>query len=421
MKNDINMAIIGLGYVGLPLAIEFSQKYNVIGFDISQARIAELQNGIDKTKEISQQEILQCRNMLFTSNVQDIQDANIYIITVPTPTDSFNNPDLTPIKNATKTIGSVLKKDDIVIYESTVYPGCTEEVCVPILESLSGLVYNRDFYCGYSPERINPGDKTMKLTDIKKITSGSNESIAKIIDDLYSSIIAAGTYKASSIKVAEAAKIIENTQRDVNIAFMNEISCVFQRIGIDTLEVIEAASTKWNFLKFTPGLVGGHCIGVDPYYLIRKSELHDYSPKLLLSAREVNNKMSKEIVFNLVKKMIQRDIVISRSSIAIFGITFKENCSDIRNSKVVDIINEIKEYTNNIDIYDPHANSSDVFYEYGLNLSSLSSFSSDKYQAIIIAVAHDDFKDICFHCDKNMIIYDLKGMIKNKSENILRP
>ena len=422
MKNNIYIAIIGLGYVGLPLAIEFSKKYNVIGFDISQERVIELQNGIDKTKEISQQEILSNKNnIVFTYSICDISKANFYIITVPTPIDSSNNPDLTPIKSATKTIASILKKNDIVIYESTVYPGCTEEICIPILEEISGLIYNKDFYCGYSPERINPGDKTRKLTDIKKITSGSNENIAKVVDELYLSIIRAGTYKASSIKVAEAAKIIENAQRDVNIAFMNEISCIFQRIGIDTLEVIEAASTKWNFLKFTPGLVGGHCIGVDPYYLIHKSESHNYSPRLLLSSREVNNNMSKEIVTNLVKKMIQNDILVSKSSIAVFGITFKENCTDIRNSKVIDIIKEMKEYTSYIDIYDPYANSYEVLCEYGLELSNLSNFSLENYQAIIIAVAHDIFMDISFCRNKEIIIYDLKGMLKSRSENILRP
>ncbi|HEC1810995.1 TPA: nucleotide sugar dehydrogenase, partial [Campylobacter lari] len=392
MKKDIKIAVVGLGYVGLPLAIEFSKKYNVVGFDISQERVVELQNGFDKTKEISQQEIL-CnkKNITFTYSISDISKANFYIITVPTPIDSSNNPDLTPIKSATKAIASILKKNDIVIYESTVYPGCTEEICVPILEEISGLVYNKDFYCGYSPERINPGDKTRKLTDIKKITSGSNENIAEVVDNLYSSVISAGTYKASCIKVAEAAKIIENAQRDVNIAFMNEISCIFQRVGIDTLEVIEAASTKWNFLKFTPGLVGGHCIGVDPYYLIHKSESHNYSPRLLLSSREVNNNMSKEIVTNLVKKMIQNGMSISKSSIAVFGVTFKENCTDIRNSKVIDIIKEMKEYTSYIDIYDPYANSYEVSSEYGLELSNLSDFSLKKYQVIIIAVAHDIF------------------------------
>ncbi|ECK1938762.1 nucleotide sugar dehydrogenase, partial [Campylobacter lari] len=395
MKKDIKIAVVGLGYVGLPLAIEFSKKYNVVGFDISQERVVELQNGFDKTKEISQQEIL-CnkKNITFTYSISDISKANFYIITVPTPIDSSNNPDLTPIKSATKAIASILKKNDIVIYESTVYPGCTEEICVPILEEISGLVYNKDFYCGYSPERINPGDKTRKLTDIKKITSGSNENIAEVVDNLYSSVISAGTYKASCIKVAEAAKIIENAQRDVNIAFMNEISCIFQRVGIDTLEVIEAASTKWNFLKFTPGLVGGHCIGVDPYYLIHKSESHNYSPRLLLSSREVNNNMSKEIVTNLVKKMIQNGMSISKSSIAVFGVTFKENCTDIRNSKVIDIIKEMKEYTSYIDIYDPYANSYEVSSEYGLELSNLSDFSLKKYQVIIIAVAHDIFMDI---------------------------
>ncbi|HEC1784519.1 TPA: nucleotide sugar dehydrogenase [Campylobacter lari] len=422
MKKDIKIAVVGLGYVGLPLAIEFSKKYNVVGFDISQERVVELQNGFDKTKEISQQEIL-CnkKNITFTYSISDISKANFYIITVPTPIDSSNNPDLTPIKSATKAIASILKKNDIVIYESTVYPGCTEEICVPILEEISGLVYNKDFYCGYSPERINPGDKTRKLTDIKKITSGSNENIAEVVDNLYSSVISAGTYKASCIKVAEAAKIIENAQRDVNIAFMNEISCIFQRVGIDTLEVIEAASTKWNFLKFTPGLVGGHCIGVDPYYLIHKSESHNYSPRLLLSSREVNNNMSKEIVTNLVKKMIQNGMSISKSSIAVFGVTFKENCTDIRNSKVIDIIKEMKEYTSYIDIYDPYANSYEVSSEYGLELSNLSDFSLKKYQVIIIAVAHDIFMDISFGNDNNIIIYDLKGILKSKNRNILRP
>ncbi|MDR1332504.1 MAG: nucleotide sugar dehydrogenase, partial [Tannerella sp.] len=355
------IAIIGLGYVGLPLAVEFAGKYPVIGYDINEKRIKELQSGIDRTKEVDSESLKNAsvqfgssgNGLTFSSEVCSIQDCTIYIVTVPTPLTKFKTPDLTPLLNASATIGSVLKKGDIVVYESTVYPGCTEEDCVPVLEKSSGLRFNTDFFCGYSPERINPGDKKNTLTTIRKVISGSNEEVTDIIDCLYASIIQAGTFKASSIKVAEAAKAVENAQRDVNISFVNELSLIFDKMGIDTQEVLEAAATKWNFLKFTPGLVGGHCIGVDPYYLLHKSQCLGYNPQVILSGRSINDEMGRFVAQKTVKLMINKGIKILHSKVLVLGFTFKENCSDTRNTKVIDVVSELKDFGIEVDVYDP--------------------------------------------------------------------
>ena len=391
------IAIIGLDYVGLPLAHAFSFKYDVVGLDINQERINELNKGFDRTLELSQEQVKECldNKMKFTTDIQDTKDCNIYIVTVPTPIDKNNKPDLTPLVKSSQAVGSVLKKGDIVIYESTVYPGATEEVCVPELEKMSGLKFNEDFFCGYSPERINPGDKEHTVTKILKITSGSTPEIAKKVDELYKSIITAGTHLAPSIKVAEAAKVIENTQRDVNIALMNELAMIFDKIGIDTNAVLEAAGTKWNFIKLFPGLVGGHCIGVDPYYLTHKAKAVGYTPDLILGAREINNSVSKLIADKALKYMIKADKNLKDSNVLVMGVTFKENCPDMRNTKVVDIIEELKkEYKCNVDVYDPWVdpNENKKNYKHGIIKNPFE--NNKKYDAIIVAVAHNQFKKL---------------------------
>ena len=404
------LAIIGLGYVGLPLAVEFGKKYPTIGFDINTSRVEELKKGIDKTKESSADEISSAQFLSFSSNLQDLASCQIYIVTVPTPIDQFKTPDLQPLLKASAMLGKVLKKGDIVIYESTVYPGCTEEDCVPVLEKESGLRFNQDFYCGYSPERINPGDKVNTLTKIKKVTSGSTPEIASEVNALYQSIISAGTYQASSLKVAEASKAIENAQRDVNISFVNELALIFDKIGIDTQEVLDAAGTKWNFLKYKPGLVGGHCIGVDPYYLAHKAESLGYHPQVILSGRRVNDMMGMFVANKVVKLMIQKGIQIKGSKALILGVTFKENCPDIRNSKVVDIYSELKQFGLEVDVYDPHANEEEVKNEYGITCNKTLGKS---YDAIVLAVSHDEFKSIDLGSISNhngAVIFDTKGL-----------
>jgi UDP-N-acetyl-D-galactosamine dehydrogenase len=398
MKHrDYKIAIIGLGYVGLPLAIEFGKKYKVLGFDINQARIEELKFGKDRTNEADLEGLEFAINLAndsdklgltFSSNIEELKSYNVYIVTVPTPIDQFKAPDLTPLLKASEMLGNVLKKGDIVIYESTVYPGCTEEDCVPVLEKYSGLKFNQDFYCGYSPERINPGDKVNILTKIKKVTSGSTPEIADIVDALYSNIIEAGTHKAPSLKVAEASKAIENAQRDVNISFVNELALIFDRMGIDTNDVLEAAGTKWNFLKYKPGLVGGHCIGVDPYYLAHKAESLGYHPQVILSGRRVNDNMGMFVANKLIKLLIAKNHVISKSKVLVLGITFKEDCPDIRNSKVIDIVNELQQFNINVDVYDPYANKHEVLEEYGITLIDK---INKTYDGIILAVSHKEF------------------------------
>lgn len=410
----MKIAIIGLGYVGLPLAIEFAKKYNVIGFDIDGERTSELQKGEDRTKEADLfllKEVIAKKTLTFSSALQDIANCNIFIVTVPTPIDQFKAPDLMPLLKASEMLGNVLKKGDIVIYESTVYPGCTEEDCVPVLEKSSGLKFNEDFYCGYSPERINPGDKVNTLTKIKKVTSGSTPEIANVIDDLYASIITVGTHKAPSIKVAEASKAIENAQRDVNISFVNELALIFDRIGIDTTDVIEAAATKWNFLKYKPGLVGGHCIGVDPYYLAHKAQSLGYHPQVILSGRRVNDNMGMFVANKVVKLMINGGQKVQGASALILGVTFKEDCPDIRNSRVIDIYEELKQFGLNIEVFDPYADAKEVKKEYGINLIA---GLDKKYDAIVLAVSHKQFLSMDFSKIKNgenAILYDTKACL----------
>ncbi|MBC6409696.1 MAG: nucleotide sugar dehydrogenase [Ekhidna sp.] len=403
-----NISIIGLGYVGLPLAIEFSKKFNVIAFDINQARINELQSGIDKTLEVPNKELKEVKNLLYTSEIEELKQADIHIVTVPTPIDRAKSPDLNPLKSASKTIGSILKKDDIVIYESTVFPGCTEEECIPILEKESGLVFNKDFFCGYSPERINPGDKQHRLPTIKKVTSGSTPAIAKEIDNLYQSVITVGTHMVSSIKVAEAAKVIENSQRDLNIAFVNELSLIFEKIGIDTAEVLEAAATKWNFLPFKPGLVGGHCIGVDPYYLTYKAESLGYHPEVIMAGRRINDGMGVFIANQVVKIMVYKGIPVKSSKCLVMGITFKEDCPDIRNSRVIDVIQELRSFGLQVDVFDPRADFREVREEYGIELITK---VVKKYEVAVLAVAHHDFKAFPLeeYLQKPSVLYDVKG------------
>jgi UDP-N-acetyl-D-galactosamine dehydrogenase len=406
-----NIAIIGLGYVGLPLAVEFGKKFNVVGFDIDENRINDLKKGVDKTKETVKSDIESSKYLKFSSQVKDLINSNIFIVTVPTPINQFKSPDLGPLLNASKMLGTVLKKGDIVIYESTVYPGCTEEECVPELEKSSGLVFNKDFYCGYSPERINPGDKINTLTKIKKVTSGSTKETSIIIDDLYKSIIQAGTHLAPSIKVAEASKAIENAQRDVNISFVNELALIFDRIGIDTQDVLDAAGTKWNFLKYKPGLVGGHCIGVDPYYLAHKAESLGYHPQVILSGRRVNDNMGMFVANKVVKLMIQNGITIKGANVLVMGVTFKENCPDIRNSKVVDIVNEFNQFDLQVDIFDPHVDENQVMKEYNIKIVK----ELKQYDAIVLAVSHNEFLTLDFQTLKkssSSIIYDIKSVLE---------
>lgn len=410
IKNT-QIAIIGLGYVGLPLALEFSKKYKVFGFDINTNRINELNNGIDKTKEVQDQDLHHLEKIHFTNEINFIANCNIFIITVPTPIDKFKAPDLKPLIEATKMIGKIIKQNDIVIYESTVYPGCTEEDCVPVLEKISGLKFNEDFYCGYSPERINPGDKLNTLINIKKVTSGSTPEIANVINELYASIIVAGTYMAPSIRVAEASKAIENAQRDINISFINELALIFEKMGIDTNDVLDAAATKWNFLKYKPGLVGGHCIGVDPYYLAHKSESLGYYPQVILSGRRVNDNMGIFVANKMIKLLIENNVSIKGAKVLILGITFKENCPDIRNSKVIDVYNELIQFGVNVDVVDPHADNLQVFNEYKINLTKE---ISNLYSGIILAVAHDEFLNMDykkFKLENNCVIYDLKSFL----------
>jgi UDP-N-acetyl-D-galactosamine dehydrogenase len=419
--SDNKIAIIGLGYVGLPLAVEFAKKYKVIGFDINTHRINELNKGYDRTLEISDELLTTViinngggytKGLYCSSEVEAIADCNIYIVTVPTPIDINKRPDLTPLYKASELVGHVLKKNDIVIYESTVYPGVTEEECVPVLEKISGLKFNVDFFAGYSPERINPGDKEHTVSKILKVTSGSTPVAAEIIDNLYKSIIVAGTFKAASIKVAEAAKVIENSQRDINIAFVNELAKIFNRLGIDTDEVLQAAGTKWNFLKFRPGLVGGHCIGVDPYYLAQKAQEAGYHPEIILAGRRLNDGMGEYIAHEVIKLMLKKDIAIKKANILVLGITFKENCPDVRNTKVVDIINTLSDYNVNLTIFDPWAEPVEVKREYGLD-SVKELNGANNFDAIILAVAHQQFMglDTKSLCKENKVIYDVKGIL----------
>ncbi|MDB2548520.1 Vi polysaccharide biosynthesis UDP-N-acetylglucosamine C-6 dehydrogenase TviB [Paracoccaceae bacterium] len=413
IRKDIKIGVIGLGYVGLPLSVEFGKKYDTIGYDINQARINDLRNKVDRTREVPVEDLASSRRLVFTNQHKDLADCNYYIVTVPTPIDDAKRPDLGPLLSACETIGSVLKHGDIVVFESTVYPGATEEVCVPVLEKISGLSFNIDFYCGYSPERINPGDHGRRITSITKVTSGSTPDAANAINDLYSSIIAAGTHLASSIAVAEAAKVIENTQRDLNIALVNELSIIFNRIGIDTSEVLAAASTKWNFLPFAPGLVGGHCIGVDPYYLTYKSEAVGYHPHVILSGRRINDGMGEYVASCLVKCMVKRSLMVVRSRVLVMGLTFKENCPDIRNTKVVDVVKHLQDYGAQVDVFDPWVEPDQVLMHYGLAVCS--SPSVGYYDAIILAVAHDEFRNMGslkireFGKD-NHVFFDLKSV-----------
>ena len=410
IKNK-KICVIGLGYVGLPLALEFGKKYDTIGFDINTDRVGSLKLGIDNSKENTYEDIKSSKKLIFTSDGAKEIESDIYIIAVPTPIDIQKKPNLEPLISASTIVGKVLKVGDIVIFESTVYPGCTEDVCVPLLEKFSKLKFNIDFYCGYSPERINPGDKTRPITKIKKITSGSTPEIAIHINELYNSIIEAGTHLAPSIKVAEAAKVIENAQRDLNIAFVNELSIIFNKIGIDTKDVLDAAGTKWNFMKFTPGLVGGHCIGVDPYYLTFKSQEVGYYPEIILAGRKLNDRMGAYIGSEVIKLIKKKNQNIDSAEVLILGITFKENCSDIRNSKVIDIVHELHEFGANVDVFDPWANSNDVMNEYGIKL--IDSIYQKKYNALILAVSHDDFFKIDFQLLKssNTLIFDVKSVL----------
>jgi UDP-N-acetyl-D-galactosamine dehydrogenase len=404
------IGIIGLGYVGLPLAVEFGKILEVVGFDINETRINELRSGIDKTLEVDREELKTASRLQFTSSPDDLREVNYFIVTVPTPVDNYKNPDLTPLIKASETVGKVIKKGAIVIYESTVYPGCTEEDCVPIIEKYSGLKFNVDFFCGYSPERINPGDKNHRLPTIKKVTSGSTPEVAEKVDQLYKKIIKAGTHKASSIKVAEAAKVIENAQRDINIAFVNELSMIFEKMGIDTHEVLEAAGTKWNFLPYRPGLVGGHCIGVDPYYLTHKAESLGYHPEVILAGRRINDNMGAHIASRVIKLMTQNDLPVNKANVLVLGITFKENCPDIRNSKVIDLIRELESYGTRVDVFDPQADAEEVKHEYGI---SLISSPGKNYSAIVLAVSHKEFSSLDWPNLKSgkTIVYDVKGFL----------
>lgn len=407
------ICVIGLGYVGLPLAHAFSFKYEVVGFDISKWRIDELSSGYDRTLELSKDQVAEAikNGMKFSLDMNDIKDCNIYIVTVPTPIDKNKRPDLTPLIKASETIGKVLKKDDIVIYESTVYPGATEEDCVPVLEKFSGLTFNKDFFCGYSPERINPGDKEHTVTKILKVTSGSTPQIGQKVNELYASIITAGTHLAPTIKVAEAAKVIENSQRDINIAFVNELAIIFNKLGINTNDVLAAAGTKWNFLPFKPGLVGGHCIGVDPYYLTHKAQSIGYNPEIILAGRRLNDNMGIYVANQVIKLMIKKGHKIEGSKVLVLGITFKENCPDIRNSRVIDVIDELKEFGCNIDVFDPWADKDEVKHEYNLELTP--ELDTSKYEAIILAVAHNEFKKLNIKPTAETVVYDIKSIFND--------
>ncbi len=419
--QDIKLAVVGLGYVGLPLAVEFGKKREVLGFDINQKRIAELQSGVDHTLEVSSEELKEATQLRFSAAGAELAKANTFIVTVPTPIDEYKQPDLTPLVKASETIGKVLKKGDIVIYESTVYPGATEEVCVPVLEKVSGLKYNVDFYAGYSPERINPGDQLHRVSTIKKVTSGSTPAIADVVDELYRSIITAGTHKASSIRVAEAAKVIENTQRDVNIALINELALIFNRLGIDTQAVLEAAGTKWNFLPFRPGLVGGHCIGVDPYYLTHKAQAIGYHPEIILAGRRLNDSMGTYVVSQLVKAMTKRKIQVQGSRVLVMGLTFKENCPDVRNTRIVDIVKELGEYDIQVDVYDPWVDVEEAQHEYGI--TPVASPAAGAYDGIILGVAHEQFVKMGAEAIRALgkpehVLYDLKYVLSAEQADI---
>jgi UDP-N-acetyl-D-galactosamine dehydrogenase len=418
--DDTRIGIIGLGYVGLPLAVEFGKRYPTVGFDIKEARIAELSAGKDSTLETTPEELAAAAKLKFSTQKSALAECNTYIVTVPTPVGKNNRPLLNPLKGASETVGSVLKKGDVVVYESTVYPGCTEEYCVPILEQRSGLKFNVDFFAGYSPERINPGDKDHRLPTIKKVTSGSTPAIADYVDALYGSIITAGTHKAASLKVAEAAKVIENTQRDINIALMNELALIFQRLGIDTQDVLKAAGTKWNFLKFTPGLVGGHCIGVDPYYLTYKAEEVGYLPQIILAGRRLNDSMAEYVATRVVKLMIARNIQPSGARVLVLGLTFKENCPDVRNTKVADVVKELQAYRCNVDVYDPWADADEAHHEYGIEL--VAKPKANTYDAVVVAVAHKQFVELGVagvraFGNPNCVIFDIKHVLPKESSD----
>jgi len=417
----IKIAVIGLGYVGLPLAVEFGKKYETIGFDIAQWRIDELRSGFDRTLELNEAQLKDSPHMSYTNQLENLKKCNYFIVTVPTPIDKNKRPDLTPLIKASESIGKVLNKGDIVIYESTVYPGATEEDCVPVLENFSGLKFNEDFFCGYSPERINPGDKEHTVSKILKVTAGSTPEIAKKVDELYKSVITAGTHLAPSIKVAEAAKVIENSQRDINIAFVNELAIIFNKLGIDTNAVLEAAGTKWNFLKFKPGLVGGHCIGVDPYYLTHKAQEIGYNPEIILAGRRLNDNMGVYVANQVIKLMIKKGHRIEKSNVLVLGITFKENCPDIRNSRVIDVIEELKDFECNVSVYDAWADSEEVKREYGFELIDEEILTANRYDAVVLAVSHDRFKMIDIEKlrnDENSIVYDIKSAL-DKSDGKL--
>ncbi len=419
--EQVKIAIIGLGYVGLPLAVEFGKKFSTVGFDINQARITELQSGQDHTLEVSSDELAQANMLTFSADLDALRGANFYIVTVPTPIDQHRQPDLTPLIKASETLGKVICAGDVVVFESTVYPGATEEDCIPVIERISGLRFNQDFFAGYSPERINPGDKEHRVTTIKKVTSGSTPEIAEFVDLVYRSIITAGTYKASSIKVAEAAKVIENTQRDLNIALINELAVIFNRMGIDTEEVLLAAGTKWNFLPFRPGLVGGHCIGVDPYYLTHKAQALGYHPEVILAGRRINDGMAKYVVSQLVKQMIKQQISVSGAKVLVLGLTFKENCPDIRNTKVVDILSELKEYGMQPDVFDPWVDAAQAEHEYGLTLVKQPQPAA--YDAVILAVAHQQFRQLSASGIRAFgktvhVLYDLKYLLSVEQSDL---
>ena len=419
--NKLKIAVIGLGYVGLPLAVEFGKQHSVVGFDINASRIAALMAGTDHTLEVSDEELAVAIHLRYSSDIQTLRDCNFFIVTVPTPIDSSKQPDLTPLITASKAIGSLLKKDDIVVYESTVYPGATEEVCVPVLEEVSGLIFNQDFYAGYSPERINPGDKEHRVTNILKITAGSTLEVADFIDKVYNLIITAGTHKAPSIRVAEAAKVIENTQRDVNIALINELAVIFNKMGIDTEAVLKAAGTKWNFLPFRPGLVGGHCIGVDPYYLTHKAQAIGHNPEIILAGRRLNDSMGEYVVTQLVKTMIKKRIQIEGAKVLVLGLSFKENCPDVRNTKVIDIVHELQKYNVEIDVHDPWIDANEAKREY--SITPISQPLSKQYDGIIIAVAHEQFikmgiEKIRALGKDNHVIYDLKYLFTKEDTDI---
>lgn len=421
MSSDSTLAIIGLGYVGLPLAVEFGKHRPTIGFDINADRIAELEAGCDRTREVEPDELAQAEHLTYTTNLEAIQDAQIYIVTVPTPIDAHKQPDLTPLLKASETVGEVLKKGDIVIYESTVYPGATEEDCVPVLERTSGLTFNKDFFCGYSPERINPGDKLHRLTTITKVTAGSTPETADTVNALYASIVTAGTHKAESIRVAEAAKVIENTQRDLNIALVNELAMIFSKMGIDTEAVLKAAGTKWNFLPFRPGLVGGHCIGVDPYYLTHKAEAVGYHPQVILAGRRINDGMGAYVAAELVKAMIRKGITVKGAKVLVLGLTFKENCPDLRNTRVVDVVSELRDYGIDVDVHDPWVDAGEAMHEYGIKL--MDEPNAGAYDGVVLAVGHDNYREAGAAALRNYgrsehIFCDLKSVFARQESDL---